>query len=109
MKNITRFFLIGIITTILLTSCSSGGDKFLGTWKIPNYDKATITITKQGETAYRFKYVLSRTPNEVDQMPYVYSETTTYKDGNLISMGEVIASYSDGKIIYRDDAYVKEK
>lgn len=101
MKNIKQILLIEFIITIAFCSCGkSGGDKFIGNWQKQNGAKLIITAT--GETAYTLKTI---GPTDEYGVAFSNTNTSTYQDGNLISGGNVICSYSNNNIIFNGDEY----
>ena len=49
MKAFTRFFPLLLLTTLLLTACSSGCSEFLGTWVNAQYPKDTFEINRNAD------------------------------------------------------------
>ena len=95
MKNVNQILFSGLFLSIILCSCGkSGGDKFIGTWQ--NQKGARIVITSAGETAYTVKSI---GPRDGYGVAFSNTTTTTYQDGNLVSAGVVVCSYSNNKII----------
>ena len=93
-----------VIATLLLTmliSCGSGGDKYLGTWQ---NGRSHLNIAKTGD-AYSITGVLD---NNGGIFGTTINEMVTYKGGNLDGGGFVVATYNNGKLIYRNTEYTKQ-
>ena len=105
MKNSSKILLIGFILATILCSCGkSGGDKFIGTWQKENGSKKLV-ITAAGETAYTVELIEPQSYG----VNFTNTMTATFQDGNLVSGGTVICSYSDNKIIFDGEEYRKVK
>ncbi len=105
MKN--RFILIMLLIifsiSLCLLSCSgnSGGDKFLGTWK--NKHNELIEISRAGEKDYNVKVILP--PASTGFFAETHTSTASYQNDNLLVMGKVLLSYSQGKLISNGEEY----
>ena len=105
MKNITKILLIGFVLMTILISCfNSGDDKFLGTWKSAANSNFEIKITKAGNTAYTSEQITHYSDSNSNNAE---TFTLTYQDGNLVRMGMVFYSYSNGKLICNGMEYKK--
>ena len=82
----------------------SNQNRYLGNWINNRNDK--IKITKAGETAYTVKFV--QHPDEFG-LAMANTATATYENGNLMYMGSVLLSYSEGKIIKDGNTYEKSE
>ena len=119
MKKLMTIFGTILFASFILTSCGGGstkkdgsskvepivkvqdkGEIFLGNWKTKHNDK--VEITKAGETAFTLKFIWAGEP-------FVRSVSATYNNGNLVTSGNELLSYSNGKIIFRGDEYEKVK
>lgn len=100
MKNVV--LILTVVIGVFFVSCkSNSGDKFVGIWE--KQDGSRIEISTAGESAYTFKAIGPRSYG----VAFSHTKTVTYEDGNLVSGGTVLCSYSDNKIIFKGDEYVK--
>ena len=86
------------------TNKGTSGDTYIGTWK-NNQNNQELIITIVGSNSYSLKLRVPYKPlGTMDE--FTYSDIT-YKDGNLYRNDTKIVSYSNGKVIYKDEEYEK--
>lgn len=96
MTSLRTYGLVLLVASVL--SCTSSGDKYIGTWKGTNH--VTLAVTKLGDS-YRVSVTDDRVPYLGDVM------TAKYENGSLI-MGTDALVLSNGTITLQGVAYSKQ-